>query len=201
MMLRHRGGSLSYRRLEHAAPKMHDGSWVRLLMPRRTIGRRAPIGALTFVLFWLGAGLSVLAMAADPIHSARKETMAAFGAEDVTVRSVQVLDVDAFNVRTERAAEDGESWAREAILVALKFSGEGLLGSSKRIEVNTPPERFDSALITITESGYLDDSVAGIRYRLWLGRGPSGTWKLKKALRANLCSRPDAMFYSAEPCP
>ena len=171
------------------------------MMPRGTNGRRAPIGTLTFLLFCLGAGLPLPVVAADPIHSARKETMEAFGAEDVTVRSVQVLDVDAFNTRTERAAKDGESWTREAILVALKFSGEGLWGNFKRIEARTPPERLDSALITITESGYLDDSVAGVRYRLWLGQEPSGTWKLKEALRANLCSRPDATFYSAEPCP
>ena len=145
--------------------------------------------------------MSLPVVAADPIHSARNETMEAFGAEDVTVRSVEVLDVGAFNTRTERAAKEGESWTREAILVALKFSGEGLRGNFKRIEANTLPERFDSAVITITESGYLDDSVAGVRYRLWLGQELAGTWKLKEALRANLCSRPDATFYSAEPCP
>jgi len=60
------------------------------------------------------------------------------------------------------ASKGGEAWPQQAVLVALKLTGEGLRGHTKIIEVQTPPEQRDAATITVTESGYLDDAIGGV---------------------------------------
>jgi hypothetical protein len=52
---------------------------------------------------------------------------------------------------------------------------EPVKGSTKIIEVRTLPESQETATITVTESGYLDDAVGGERWRLWLAKGTNGT--------------------------
>ncbi|MBW1990805.1 MAG: hypothetical protein JRI59_01485, partial [Deltaproteobacteria bacterium] len=111
------------------------------------------------------------------------------------------LDVGRLNAAVRQAAGKGEDWVRDAVLVALRFTGTGLKGHTKIIRVHTPPERRDAAVITVSESGYLDDATGGERWRLWLKKAPDGTWIIRRALWAWLCERPGHRFYSAEPCP
>ena len=124
-----------------------------------------------------------------------------FGVTDIEVQSVQALDTNRLNAKVKKAAPNGEKWTRDAVLVALAFVGAGLKGNTKVIDVRTPPEERDTATITVTESGYLDDAVSGERWRLWLAKGADGTWTIQRALWAQLCSRPGSRFYSAEKCP
>jgi hypothetical protein len=124
-----------------------------------------------------------------------------FGASEVEVRSVKSLDIKEINAEVSKAAGKGETWPKDAIPVALKFIGSGLRGSTKIIDVRTPPEQSDMATITVTESGYLDDAIGGERWRLWLEKGADGSWTIKRALWSQLCSRPGKRFYSAEKCP
>jgi hypothetical protein len=124
-----------------------------------------------------------------------------FGVADIEVQSVKTLDTKKLNAAVSKAAGKGEAWTREAVLVALKFAGPGLKGSTKIIDVRTPPESQDTATITISESGYLDDAVGGERWRFWLHKNPNGTWAIQRALWAQLCNRPGHRFYSAERCP
>jgi hypothetical protein len=119
----------------------------------------------------------------------------------IEVQSVRSLDPSAFNEKINQAYRKGEAWTKEMILVALKLVGEGLKGNTKNIEVSTPPEAQDTATITITESGYLDDAVAGERWRLWMTKKADGPWVINRVLWAQLCSRPSRTFYSAEICP
>jgi hypothetical protein len=104
-----------------------------------------------------------------------------------------------FNAMVARAASKGESWARSAILVALKLVGEEIECSSRVIEVKSPPEEFASATITITDQGLLDDSVKGYKYRLRLEKRPDRTWRITEALKAWNCYRGHKDF-STEPC-
>jgi hypothetical protein len=110
---------------------------------------------------------------------------------------VKTLDTKKLNAAVSKAAGKGEAWTRGAVLVALKFAGAGLKGSTKIIDVRTPPESQDSATITITESGYLDDAVGGERWRLWLHKNDNSNWTIQRALWAQLFNRPGHRFYSA----
>jgi hypothetical protein len=119
----------------------------------------------------------------------------------IEVQSVQTLDPNKLNAEISQAFSKGEIWPKESVLVALKFVGEGLKGNSKIIDARTPPETQETATITITESGYLDDAIRGERWRLWLVKKADGTWIINRALWALLCDRPGRRFYSAERCP
>jgi hypothetical protein len=160
------------------------------------------------------AGLAMFIAVSSPlcVFSADKDAKAVpqtsgaqvtadFGVSDIEVRSVKTLDTSKQNAKVREAASKGENWTKDAVLVALKFAGSGLKGHTKIIEVRTPTEQRDAATITVSESGYLDDAISGERLRLWLQKGANGTWTIQRALWAQLCSRPDRRFYSAEKCP
>jgi hypothetical protein len=119
----------------------------------------------------------------------------------VEVKSVKAIDPRKMNDEISQAYRKGESWPKEAVLVALKFVGAGLKGNTKNIEVLTPPESQDTSTITVTESGYMDDAISGERWRLWMTKNADGAWVIRRVLWAQLCSRPGYRFYSAERCP
>jgi hypothetical protein len=136
------------------------------------------------------------------IKTSSAQDLAAFGIlEGIEVQSVQTLDPNKLNAEISQAFSKGEIWPKESVLVALKFVGEGLKGNSKIIDARTPPETQETATITITESGYLDDAIRGERWRLWLVKKADGTWIINRALWAQLCDRPGRRFYSSERCP
>ena len=124
-----------------------------------------------------------------------------FGVTDVEVRSVKSLNVEKLNQEITAAQKSGQARPQQAVLVALKCSSEGLKGHTKVIEVRTPPEQGQEAMVTVTESGYLDDAIGGERWRLWLAQDPQGIWTVKRALWAQLCQRPTHTYYSADACP
>ena len=145
-----------------------------------------------------------LARPADQTHL---ETISAQDHDDFRVsagaetHSVKSLDPKKINDEISRAFSKGEAWPKEAVLVALKFVGEGVKGNTKIIEVRTPPEAQETATVTISESGYLDDAIAGERWRLWLTKKADGTWVINRVLWAHLCDRLGRRFYSAGECP
>lgn len=124
-----------------------------------------------------------------------------FGVKDIEVRSVKSLNVEKLNQEIATASKAEITWPQQAVLVALKSTNEGLKGQTKTIEVRTPPEQRDEAVVTVTESGYLDDAISGERWRLWLAKDPQGSWTIKRVLWAQLCDRPTHKYYSAEICP
>lgn len=129
------------------------------------------------------------------------QALADFGVSGIAVQSVKALDTDKLNAEVRKAASKGENWTKDAVLVVLKFVGAGLKGHTKIIDIRTPPEQRDTATVTVTESGYLDDAINGERWRLWLVKGSDSTWTIQRALWAELCDRPGRRFYSAEKCP
>lgn len=124
-----------------------------------------------------------------------------FGVSGIEVRSVRTLDADKLNTEVRQAADRGETWVNDAVLVPLKFIGAGLKGHTKIIEIRTPPEQREAAAITVTESGYPDDAIGGERWKFWLTKGAGGIWTIQQALWAQLCDRPGSRFYSADKCP
>ena len=148
--------------------------------------------------------LSVFSAGNDPKEFPQispAQALADFGVSDIEVQSVKTLDTNKLNAEVRKAASKGENWTKDAVLVALEFVGAGLKGHTKVIDVRTPPEQRDTATITVTESGYLDDAINGERWRLWLIKGSDNTWIIQRALWAQLCDRPGRKFYSAEKCP
>jgi hypothetical protein len=119
----------------------------------------------------------------------------------IEVKSVKVIDPRKMNDEISQANRKGEAWSKEAVLVALRFVGPGLKGNAKTIEVTTPQESQETATIFITESGYLDDAIAGERWRLWMAKNADGAWVIRRVLWAQLCSRSGQRFYSSERCP
>ena len=73
------------------------------------------------------------------------------------------MDTHKINAEVSNAVRKDEAWTQDAVLVALKFIGSGLKGHTKIIDVRTPPEQRDTATITVTKSGYLDDAINGER--------------------------------------
>jgi hypothetical protein len=129
------------------------------------------------------------------------QALADFGVSGIEVQTVKTVDTNKLNAEVSKAASKGENWTKDAVLVALKFVGAGLNGHTKIIDIRTPAEQRDTATVTVTESGYLDDAINGERWRLWLVKGSDCTWTIQRALWARLCDRPGRRFYSAEKCP
>ncbi len=99
------------------------------------------------------------------------------------------MAMEAFNRLTVAAGQKGESWTRSPLLVTLKFLGETCSCSSRRIDLKSTPERFADATVTMTDQGYLDDSVRGYQYHVVLAKLPGGPWQLRRATRAWNCWR------------
>jgi len=137
----------------------------------------------------------------SPAQSSRSKDIEAFGVTHLEVKSVKSLELERINKEISSAGKEGQAWPKEAILVALKCVGESLKGHTKAIEVRTPSEQRDEAVVTVTESGYLDDAIGGERWRLWLKKDTNGNWTIQRGLWAQLCDRPGRRFYSAEKCP
>lgn len=195
-----------------------EGSRLRLAVTQDTKGNVKALGLATMDLHpgfrYVIAILSrngvktvngkKLANKAGQLHSKTTSTKdrVDFGVRaGIEVQSVKSLDTSRFNEEISQGYRKGEVWPKEMILVALKFVGEGLKGNTKSIEVLTPPETRDTATITATESGYMDDAVSGERWRLWMTKKADGAWVVSRAIWAQLCSRPGKRFYSAERCP
>jgi hypothetical protein len=68
------------------------------------------------------------------------QAIADFGVSDIEVQSVKTLDTDKLNAKVRKVAGKGKKWTEDAVLVALEFVGAGLKGSTKIIDVRTPPE-------------------------------------------------------------
>ena len=123
------------------------------------------------------------------------------------VRSTSTLETAAFNALLKEAR--GEPWLEESMTVVERFAETRPYGITRNTRIHVsdhrtqsgsaPPHRWFHAVIT--HDGFEDDSVGGARDALWFDRDPDGGVRLVRALHAQLCRRPGAAFYSAEPCP
>lgn len=126
---------------------------------------------------------------------------------DINIRSVKEIAIEPANAVLLEAQERNEEWTNSLVQIALRLSGATLSGTRQSVSVKIePPEwekgrKFDWARITISDEGWLDDSVSGERYMVWLATDSDGRLKVRRILWAHLCDRPHWKFYSSEPCP
>ena len=119
-----------------------------------------------------------------------------FGPTDVAIESVDDRDVDALNADIASAAADGASWADSPGEILAHFVAESpeTPGTLEEEEVSA-----NARIVTYTETGWADDSVAGQRHRLCL-KAEGDAWLVTRALSANECRRP-GRSYRSEACP
>lgn len=125
----------------------------------------------------------------------------------LNIESVQEMETGAFNDSLRVARERGEAWTCNAILIALRFARLGEIGSRQVVSAEVSPSewepgrRLNWVRVTLEEGGWLDDSVSGQRYVVWLTPDTEGRLTLRRALWAHECRRPYWRYYSAAACP
>ncbi|MBD3366964.1 MAG: hypothetical protein GF405_02170 [Candidatus Eisenbacteria bacterium] len=126
---------------------------------------------------------------------------------ETNVRSVETLDADALTDSLRAADARGETWTVEPLRVGLELVPRRLVGRRRTVEARYAPGEwepgrpFSWVRVTVEDGGWLDDSVTGVRYVLWLVPCGDGSLRVRRALRAHLCDRPYWRYYSADPCP
>lgn len=103
------------------------------------------------------------------------------------------LDPQAFNKRVSAAR--GNPWTEHPVSVALMFIRDSTGGTDRwlsysglRVELISPAERFNQATLTITQSGYMDDAIAGERFQFDMER-EGELWKIRRASKKWSCYR------------
>lgn len=101
---------------------------------------------------------------------------------------LEAVEFGAHNEQIDKAAVAGEAWVKEpAQIIARTFGGFSEM-RSKTIEFTAPTaDGPDSLSVTITNDGYLDDSVRGEKYSLELKMNEQGVWKFVTAAKAWRC--------------
>ena len=119
-----------------------------------------------------------------------------FGPTDVAIESVDDRDVDPLNADIASAVADGAGWADSPGEILAHFVAESpeTPGTLEEEEVGA-----SARIVTYTETGWADDSVAGQRHRLCF-KAEDDAWVVTRALSANECRRPDRS-YRSEACP
>ena len=114
----------------------------------------------------------------------------------------QSLPVEEFNEKTAEAHKSGtEDWPMSCFQVALRFVGDPEEVRSRRIEISSMPERFETTEIIILEEGLMDDSLDGYRHRLSMKKTRDGFWRVEAAEQSWKCqSGRGHRSYSCEPC-
>ena len=124
-----------------------------------------------------------------------------------TVSDAAAMDPKRFNHELRSAQGRGEEWTKSFIQVALRFAKPDPQGRSQIVTVETSPHGWEGeevlawARVTIEDRDYLDDSVAGERWMIWLVPTPAGGGlEVARGLRAWECRRPGRWLYSSRPC-
>ena len=130
----------------------------------------------------------------------------AFGIGTKTlVKSAKSIDTKTFNQMLMEAHQNQAEWSNNFVQIGLQFIGGGENHRRQNISVVIPGEWEPGyplrhyARVTLERGGWLDDSIAGDRYVLWIVQGDGGELKVQRALYARLCYRPFYM-YSADRC-
>ncbi len=124
----------------------------------------------------------------------------------INIESVQEMETGAFNDSLRVARERSEPWTDNAILIALRFARLGEIGSRQIVSAEVSPSewepgrRLNWVRVTLEEDGWLDDSVSGQRYVIWLTLDTEGRLTLRRALWARECRRLYWRYYSAAAC-
>lgn len=118
--------------------------------------------------------------------------------------STERLDVEPFNARLAAARASGEMWPETPVEVVVRLL-EPVGGAHVSIRADEAGgELPDRVVVTVTQDGFRDDSVAGIWHRVALVRvdGPAGPWQVASIERAFRCARVRNLDrYTRDLCP
>ena len=126
---------------------------------------------------------------------------------DVNIASVGEKPTESFNDSLRAARERGEEWTANTITIALRFAEFPNIGGRQSVTVQTSPSEWEPGRpvkwvrVTLEEHGWLDDSVSGQRFVIWLTSDPTGELIVRRALWAQECYRKYGRYYTADPCP
>lgn len=115
------------------------------------------------------------------------------------------VNIDGFNKSIIVADDAKEAWVNSPFMIALEYTGDQLESESKKIEIVAPgPETRDQVILTITESGLLDDAIKGSLTILKLLH-KDNLWQIEKAGQLWKCwpdrnRNGNGNDFSTEPC-
>jgi len=145
---------------------------------------------------------------ADTVDQLSLDDVGAFAiGTGINVHSVDRLDARALTDSLRAAEALDEAWTDDPLMVALKLLPGRPVGRSRSVDAQYAPGEWEPGRpfrwvrVTVVDGGWLDDSVTGIRTVFWLVPCDEGPFRVHRALRAHLCSRPYRRYYSADPCP
>ncbi len=167
-----------------------------------------PVLRYSAVILAIAVSAPAAQAAGERVGELALDAMSAFAVgTERSIHSVRELDPDSFNTALALARKRGEPWTASPARIGLEFTGGPLSGSSRNISVKIHPSEWEPgrpllwARVTIEDEGWLDDSVYGERYVIWLVPSDDGGLEVGRAIRASLCARMHRRFYSADPCP
>lgn len=114
----------------------------------------------------------------------------------------QTMSTTKFNEEIATARESGKEWTGSPITVALKFAGEGLDSRKKSIDIESLSggEVFNKVVVSITEDGFLDDSIRGAMVILRMEEN-NGFWSITSAKKVWRCwENRGHTAYNSDPC-
>lgn len=120
------------------------------------------------------------------------------------VLSYNIVDTKKINKTIHEAIQNKEEWAQSPLLIVYKYLKTSIAVPFVSIVAKSPGgEEPSSVTVTVTESGYLDDSVAGGWFQFYLDRNNAKSiWQVKEIRQANLCGRMNSLnSFSKENCP
>jgi len=158
-----------------------------------------PDGAKAFyrtrVYDWNGIAFSHLDAVSEKIGNSR--TVAAARAKlrqfskvlgSTKTEMAEAVDFAAHNQTIDKAATAGEAWVKDpARIIARTFGGFSEMRSKTVEFLSQSPDGSDTLSVTVTNDGYMDDSIRGERFRLELKLDDQGTWKFTSANKSWRC--------------
>ncbi|MEZ5343939.1 MAG: hypothetical protein R2681_00145 [Pyrinomonadaceae bacterium] len=114
----------------------------------------------------------------------------------------QVLDVEKFNEKIEKAAKEERNWVKTPFLVLANLIQPFSEMGSRKVEMVSPfSDITESVTATVIDDGYADDSVRGEKFVFELELTESGAWKVVSAKKAQVCRENRGhQDYSTKPC-
>ncbi len=98
------------------------------------------------------------------------------------------VDYGSHNSTIDKAVAAKEDWVKTPMQIVARLLGEFSDMRSRTIEMTAPTaDGADSLIVTVTDDGYLDDSVRGEKFKYELKANEQGVWRFTSAAKAWRC--------------
>ena len=124
-------------------------------------------------------------------------------ADQYPIVSYNVVETKTINKSIHEAVKNKEEWVYSPILIAIKYTKASDASFTSILAKSDGGEQPTTSTITIVEDGYLDDSVRGGWFQLYLNKNNTKhIWEVKEIREAYLCGRANSInSFSKESCP